>query len=59
MISKGTFLHKARRQDFGYGERHVVDVDQLDPIEKLWRFYIEKTMTKEEHGQSERANLQP
>ena len=59
MISKGNFLRKARRHDFGYGERHVVDVDQLELIEKLWRFYIEKTVAKEEHGQSERTNLRP
>ena len=41
-ISRSTFFKKAYKHDFGYGERYVVDVDQLDPIEKLWRLHIEK-----------------
>ena len=43
-IGRKTFFEKAYKKDFGYGERFVMDADSLDPIEKLWRFYVEKNL---------------
>jgi hypothetical protein len=43
-IGRKTFFEKAYKKDFGYGERFVMNADSLDPIEKLWRFYVEKNL---------------
>jgi hypothetical protein len=45
-IDKSTFFERAYKKDFGYGERFVMKADSLDPIEKLWRFYVEKNLTE-------------
>lgn len=48
-IGRKAFFERAYKKDFGYGERFVMGADSLDPIEKLWRFYVEKNLviTKE------------
>jgi len=43
-IGRKTFFERAYKKDFGYGERYVLNADQLEPIEKLWRHYVEKTL---------------
>ena len=41
-MSRKEFEWKAHRKDFGYGEREVVDIPDLHPIEWLWRKLMEK-----------------
>jgi len=41
-MSRKEFEWKAYRKDFGYGEREVVDIPDLHPIEWLWRKFMEK-----------------
>lgn len=43
-IDRNTFFEQAYKKDFGYGERFVMRADSLDPIEKLWRVYVEKNL---------------
>jgi len=41
-MSRKEFEWKAYRKDFGYGERDVVDVKDLYPIEWLWAKFMQK-----------------
>ena len=41
-MSRKEFEWKAYRKDFGYGEREVVDVKDLYPIEWLWLKFMQK-----------------
>ena len=43
-IGRRSFFERAYKKDFGYGERFVLNSQDLDPIEKLWRHYVEKTL---------------
>ncbi len=36
-IDRSTFCDKAVKADFGYGPRYKMDVDDMAPIEKLWK----------------------
>jgi hypothetical protein len=40
-IDRKTFKHKATSHDFGYGDRLVMGVEELLPIEQLWRKFME------------------
>jgi len=40
--TKALFLRKHYKHDFGYGERLVMDVKDLQPIEWLWRRAMER-----------------
>lgn len=46
-VSKTEFLRRAKHRDFGYGDRLVVEANALDPIEKLWKKWKQKTLGKE------------
>jgi len=41
-IGRKTFLAHAKTHDFGYGERLVMEANDLRPIEWLWRHLIER-----------------
>ena len=41
-VTKSVFLRKHYKHDFGYGERLVMDVADLEPIEWLWRKAMER-----------------
>ena len=43
-ISNERFFEKAYRKDYGYGIRYVVDHDNLEPIESLWRYPVYKNV---------------
>ena len=47
-IGRKSFFNQAYKKDFGYGERFVMDSNQLDPIEKLWRYYVENNLASTE-----------
>lgn len=46
-VSRNVFEWESYKHDFGYGERMVMDVDQLKPIEWLWRNAMEYKFRKE------------
>ena len=46
-VSRNVFEWESYKHDFGYGERLVMDVDQLRPIEWLWRNAMEYKFKKE------------
>jgi hypothetical protein len=43
-VTRKDFFERAYRKDFGYGNRYVLDADDMAPIEHLWRYHIETTM---------------
>lgn len=44
-IGRKAFFKHAYKKDFGYGERFVMNIDSLYPIEKLWRYHVEKNLS--------------
>lgn len=55
-IPRKTFFERAYRHDFGHGERYVVDSNNLDPIEKLWRLHIETSHSSGRGRKQQRMN---